>query len=76
MEKCTNYDHCNNTVPSVKNNEIPYQFCSWDCNESHYLQEGKKIRLELEKEKSIEYLRIAIASLNNPSDESLKIKTK
>ena len=46
MEKCTNYDHCNNTVPSVKNKETPYQFCSWDCNESHYLQEGEKIRLE------------------------------
>ena len=65
MEKCTNYDHCNNTVPSVKDSEIPFQFCSWDCNEIHYIQEGKKLRLELEKEKSIEYLRAFLKSENN-----------
>ena len=65
MEKCTNYDHCNNTVPSVKDSEIPYQFCSWECNEIHYIQEGKKLRLELEKEKSIEYLRAFLKSENN-----------
>ena len=65
MEKCTNYDHCNNTVPSVKDSEIPFQFCSWDCNEIHYIQESKKLRLELEKEKSIEYLRAFLKSENN-----------
>ena len=65
MEKCTNYDHCNNTVPSVKDSDMPYQFCSWNCNEIHYIQEGKKLRLELEKEKSIEYLRAFLKSENN-----------
>jgi len=64
MEKCTNYDHCNNTVPSVKDSDMPYQFCSWNCNEIHYIQEGKKLRLELEKEKSIEYLRAVIETEN------------
>jgi hypothetical protein len=31
MEKCSNFENCGNTLPKVKDDEIPFQFCSKEC---------------------------------------------
>jgi predicted nucleic acid-binding Zn ribbon protein len=33
MEKCSNFENCGNTFPEVKDDEIPFQFCSEECKE-------------------------------------------
>jgi len=50
MEKCSNFENCGNTFPEVKDDEIPFQFCSKECKE--YIIK-KEMREEGERRKKI-----------------------